>query len=328
MARAAALSFVLVATVLAARVEPAAACSCAGIDPRAALARADAAFVGVLVDKRLKSPPLRSTADAAVYTFRVETAIKGRLPARIEVESAESGASCGLEAEPGVPIGLFLDRRGGVWRSSLCLQISPAELRRAARPLPAPAGSGRPAVVVGGSFAPARTIALDRNGRTLAYGLGRGESVALSVCPGGRQLAELVRDEQRLLVAVRALPRLRRVGETAVPRSLVPRTAYPTAISCRDANASELLIFAAGEARSVVVRLRHGRFEAVHRGGRALGAAVGSRYAYLNTPRSLERLDLRTRRAAIARVPRVDGFALSPDGRRLAGITDAARPGS
>jgi hypothetical protein len=96
MVRAVWVSFALVLAVLAFRVEPAAACSCAVGDPRTMLAEADAAFVGTFVAKH---GPLRiqSSADDAVYVFRIEQVVKGSLGATVDVVSATDGASCGLE---------------------------------------------------------------------------------------------------------------------------------------------------------------------------------------------------------------------------------------
>ena len=62
------------------------------IEPRAIVADADAAFIGTLVDIRLKHPPVPptpgqvaggSTADPHIFTFRVEERIKGDLPERV-----------------------------------------------------------------------------------------------------------------------------------------------------------------------------------------------------------------------------------------------------
>src|SRR5687768_8217412 len=98
---------------LAYGVEPAAACSCALGDARTRLARADAAFVGTFVEKR-EPAQIQSSADDAVYVFRVERTVKGSLPTTLEVVSPVSGASCGLEVSPGDRIGLLLRRDGSV----------------------------------------------------------------------------------------------------------------------------------------------------------------------------------------------------------------------
>ena len=241
-ARALVVPALLAAAALAATVDDASACSCVQGDPRTLLRQADAAFVGRLVEKRESRRPLRSSADPATYVFRVDRVVKGRLGGTVEVLAATSGASCGIEAERGKPVGLFLDRANGEWRSSLCQQIEPARLRAAARPLPAPNGRGPAALVVGGRFGPARTLALDAQGRTLAYGRGEGESLILSVCPGGRRVAELVRREgsDAVAVAVRALPTLRTVWER---RLATPAYTHATALSCRTPGGRRVLAF-------------------------------------------------------------------------------------
>ena len=203
--RRAAACVAVAAAALAAGVQPARACSCAREDPRTVLARADAAFVGTLLERR-EGRPARSSADPVTLVFRVLESVKGRLGSTVEVVTAASGASCGVEARIGQTIGLFLERVGGVWQSNLCRQVSPSELRAAARPLPRPDGRGPVAFLVGGRFGPARTLALDAQGRTLAYGRGEGESLMVSVCPGGRRVAEVVRAGRGVAVAVRALP--------------------------------------------------------------------------------------------------------------------------
>ena len=53
----------------------------------------------------------------------------------------------------------------------------------AAEPLPTPTGSGPVALLVGGSYGTMRMVALDAQGRVLAYGPGEGEAYALAVCP-------------------------------------------------------------------------------------------------------------------------------------------------
>ena len=86
------LLFVLALGTLVLRVDAASACSCVLLDPRSALKAADAAFVGTLIEKR-EPPNAESSADDAVYVFRVERVVKGELPETLEVLSATSGAS-------------------------------------------------------------------------------------------------------------------------------------------------------------------------------------------------------------------------------------------
>ena len=73
--------------------------------------------------------------------------------------------------------------RTTAWTSGLCSQIDPDVLLQAAQPLPAPDGVGPVRFVVGGNLGENRLMALDRKGRTLAYGTGDGDARDVDVCP-------------------------------------------------------------------------------------------------------------------------------------------------
>lgn len=118
-----------VAALAGPAAEPALACSCVGVVPARDLPHVDAAFVGRPVSREVDEPIL-SSADEAVWTFEVERAVKGTLPARLEIATAVSGASCGLELRLDQRIGLLLDRRGDGYTSSLCRQVEPELLLR------------------------------------------------------------------------------------------------------------------------------------------------------------------------------------------------------
>jgi hypothetical protein len=181
--------------VLAFSVEPASACSCVQPDSWAILKQADGAFVGSLVERR------EAGQGRAVLTFSVERAVKGRIGETVEVTTADNGAACGIESPIGQRVGLFLDRQANRWFGHLCWQVSPEDLLAAAV-LPAPNGNGAPALFVGGRFGPARTLALDARGRTLAYGMGSGNALQHSPCPGGTRVAELVQRGSGHFVAI------------------------------------------------------------------------------------------------------------------------------
>jgi hypothetical protein len=104
---------------------PAWACSCAFVKPEAALAAADAAFVGTLETRRESNPgPVRTSLDPVTLGFRVEEVLKGDLGSRVEVVTAASGASCGIEARRGQRLALVLHRVRGRWQSGLCDQLA------------------------------------------------------------------------------------------------------------------------------------------------------------------------------------------------------------
>jgi hypothetical protein len=318
--KAAALVLVVVAAALAARVEPARACSCVFGDPRAALERADGAFVGTLLERRGPADP-RSSIEPVTLVFRVERAVKGKLGARVEVQTAASGASCGIELEVGQRTGLFVERQGSRWLGTLCGQLAPARLLEAARPLPAPTGRGPAVLVAGGSFAPARTIALDRLGRTVAYGRGGGETRLLAACAGGTRIAEVVAHGAGWSLAIRELRTMRVVRSRALP---APGRVPPAAVGCTGSDAFVFFGSSDFPARARLVRAGPGALVPVWR-GTATAASFAGGSAYLNrgpAGREVARLDLATGRlAAVGRVPEGTGpLAASPGGRLLAGV--------
>jgi hypothetical protein len=126
-----ALSVFVAAVALVAPAQ-ASACSCIQWGkPRAELARANGAFVGVFLSRRPLRPPGATTSslDPYVYTFRVERRLKGTFGKRVEVLSPRDGASCGLEVVRGQRVGLLLRRVKGRWESNLCSQRSAAFFR-------------------------------------------------------------------------------------------------------------------------------------------------------------------------------------------------------
>lgn len=146
----------LIAGVLAAcglvLVTPAAshACSCVSGTPRAHVEWADVVFTGALME--MEPPPRRavmSSTDPNTYTFSVTRALEGEVDSFAVVESAMSGASCGLE---GMKVGreyvVFATHHQGRLISGLCSgteEANPAlvervaEITDAAPPPPAPA---------------------------------------------------------------------------------------------------------------------------------------------------------------------------------------------
>lgn len=294
-------------------------CSCALVDPRVGLQEADGAFIGVLMRREVQGV-------GAVLTFRVEEVFKGELGSTVEVRTNASSAGCGLDLPEGERTGLFLQRRDGAWTTHLCWQVAPADLREAARPLPAPDGAGPPALLVAGSFGEMRLLALDRRGRTLAYGRGVGTVRALSVCPGGKRTVEVALPGLggAPMLVVRALPTLRVVRvQPAGALEQVRR------LRCLDRRGLRSVVFVAplgpapGWARIALVTPAR---TTVRWSGHAADAYLGQRAAHLTTGRDgtiLVRLDLVTGgRKRLGRVPHAM-YALhpSPDGRHLAGLS-------
>ena len=89
----------LAPVVVVAGQAPAMACSCVGLTDHQAFERADAVFIGDLIE--YEAPPSRnrviSSTDAAVWTFATAQVYKGDVIQQQEVVSEAFGASCGLE---------------------------------------------------------------------------------------------------------------------------------------------------------------------------------------------------------------------------------------
>ena len=231
----------LVAIGLLATALPAGACSCFQGDPRDQFEAADAAFIGEFVGMRPGPDPEWD----AIYTFDVEEEWKTDFGETVDVHAANNGAACGIEAQPGQMVGLFLTMEGSDWSSSLCSQTSPSTMRQAASPLPEPNGKGDARMIVGGSFGKARVMALDKAGRTLGYGYGGDHDVAyLDACPGGRRFVEIY--EMRTDQDVERRFVVRRVSDLEVVRDTdlgLDQTQYVSGVDCRDANADRSLLF-------------------------------------------------------------------------------------
>jgi hypothetical protein len=322
------------------------ACSCFAGDPRERLEAADGAFIGVLLSR---DPPavVGDSGQTTTYHFRVDERFKGDLGETVDVESASNGAACGFEVQPGQKMGFFIDREGGTWHGGLCGQIDPDDLRKAAKPLPPPDGTGDLAFLLGGGFGEARTLGLDASGKTLQYGYGAGDTLLASVCPGSRFAVEIaqgdggppfpsklaVRDLETFEVvretALRELPARTvtgRSGEPTEERSLSPR-----AVSCRSQAGDDAVVFAtnvdSGEERTIarIVRVRGSEESVVWEGtgsAAALPADRGSALVGTTTSKLIE-VDLASGAVRdLAKIPGVPGLdlALSPDHRRLAAL--------
>jgi hypothetical protein len=306
-----------VAVALALGLESAQACTCARLDVRETLSRADAAFIGILTGRRPAPPSPPFSSD--VFTFRVDDVVKGTLRGSVEVWSSSYSASCGLEIGVGERIGLFLSRDGNRWTSLLCWQVSPAALREAER-RPAPDGRGPVRFLVGGGFGDARLLALDARGRTLGYGSGGGATKLLSVCPRGGRAVELV-DALPERVAVRDVRTLSVIREVALPAGNVAADVY-----CRDAGARDVYVFAKRQAgaSSVIFHLRDGAIRESYLGS-AQSTVFRGNSVYLNEGvegREIVRFDLTSgARRSLATSPLgLKSLAISPRGARLAGL--------
>jgi hypothetical protein len=309
---------VLVLAGLAGSVGAAQACSCVPPDPWTYLQQSDGAFVGHLVDRR-------DTGNGRVaLTFSVERTLKGRIGETVEVRTSGSGASCGIEASVGQRVGLFLVREGGAWIGSLCRQVAPEDLLAAVAPLPAPNGRGPVAMYAGGSFGRARVLALDAQGRTLAYGFGPGSTQLLSPCPGGERLAEVILVYAGNQLVIRDAKTLRIVRRRPLD---LPAGRTTVGLQCENAWGSSVVLFGTGPGDAphgaALHRLAGRRLTTIWKGTAYL-SSLTPRIAYLNAGERaarLLRIDLRTGRGRpIARLPLAPQLVPDDTGRRLAGV--------
>jgi len=313
------------AILVLAQALPAQACSCFPEDPRDEYARADGAFIGTYVGRHALTEDTEF-GDYA-YTFEVDEEFKGDLPETIDVISASNGAACGLEVQEGQQIGLLLEMAEDGWRSNLCRQESPENLRRVAEPLPEPNGTPPAAFLVGGSFGEARVISLDSEGRILGYGYdGNYDVIHLSMCPGGQRSIELYRSQfAGLRYAVRDVDTLQVLRDGVFTTESYR---FSPIVFCRDAEAKKVFGFVTmyeGPAR--VLKLGKPN-KTIHKGKvRAVGFG-GDRVYLREGKRALIAIDLDSRKQVVA--ARGQGSAplsVSPDGMRVAWVIPRSQTG-
>ncbi len=115
------LAFALAVGMAGATTASALACTCAALTEEEAFAAADVVVLGVVVDS--DDPffgPIMSSADPVRYTIAVERVFKGNeVGSQVEVSTARSGASCGLEMSIGQRWRLYAYRDGGL-QANLC----------------------------------------------------------------------------------------------------------------------------------------------------------------------------------------------------------------
>jgi hypothetical protein len=167
---------------------------------------------------------------------------------------------------------------------------------------------------VGGRFGPARVIALDAKGRTLAYGVGSGNVRQHAACPGGRRVVELVERRSELVAAVRELPTLRLMREQRLPEH-----DYGVAsLRCIDAFGDKLALFSSNpDARGILEQITRQRVTRLW-SGPAFYASFSGKIAIVQafgrSGTKLVSVDLRTGRASVLGSVRATGlYELSPN---------------
>ena len=307
-----------IAALLIASSTSALACSCAGgTDDRDTFNHADAAVIGEVIE-------VIDEGNDRVHRIAVEDDFKVDLGETVEVHT-QVGSSCGLSADVGDRIGLFLYRdRNSQWTSNLCARRAPREIRKAASPLPRPTGHGPTRLLVGGSFGKARVIALDRRGRTLDYGYGGdSDSFQLEVCPGNRRFVEISQaypaDPE---FAIRRVASLRVRFATNAP---IRRQRIVGGLVCRDHRARSVMVLASrlDRPRAVLYEFTPSGFRRRYDGLPAEHATFDRTYAYLSgDQKKLWRLNLDTGTRTTLRRGR-HNFGppeLSPNGKWVASV--------
>ncbi|MGH9003883.1 MAG: hypothetical protein ACRDYV_12215, partial [Acidimicrobiia bacterium] len=282
---------ILVSTLVVVSSEPASACTCyPGYDTAEALEAVDGAFIGRLVSRREHSPEF-------VYRFEVDRVVKGTFGSLVDLQSSGGGGDCGIETPIGEPIGLLVYQRDGVLRSDLCSQVEPDRMARAAEPVPPPDGVLPVRLLVGTSYGPGRVLALDAQGRVVAFGAGAGLTTVISVCPGGKRMVEVSVPAEPPIVPVLTV---RQVETMAIEAEMALHGFGPEngvyreveTVACRDGAGSDLVLFVREESpdyQSRIVRLRgteqvvlwkdaatHGVFDASGRGALVAGGRTGT----------------------------------------------------
>jgi hypothetical protein len=293
-------------------VERASACSCARVDPRDWLAAGKPAVIGEVVSKRRVDD---GSLPRYEYRLAVARQMNAELGAEIALASGAEEAACGFEWDVGQRVGALLQRSGAKWSTNLCLLVDPAELEKALLPFPEPLGHGPADLLAAGDFGAARLMALDRDGRIVAYGLGKGVTRQLSVCSGSRRVLELVEGGRGARLAVRAMRSMRVLRSVRIPRD-------SQSLRCLDRAGRSALVstyeFRRGQAVTRVLRIRGRRVRATG-SLPAEDVALGRRAAYAVGRERVLALDLASRRIRdLGRVRCGREIALSPGGRTLA----------
>lgn len=186
------------------------ACSCMAPPPAIdQLGGARVAFVGTPIATSSVEPS-EERWESQVYRFNVQRAVKGDLPASVDVYTGSGGGDCGVTFELNRPIGLL--PYGTVvdgemhWSASLCGGIlSPEELLAAAEEeLPAPTSIQPIASLVGGRYGPAGIVALDADAQPVGFVLAD-DSLSpslLAACPGGETALALSGYDEPAVVTI------------------------------------------------------------------------------------------------------------------------------
>jgi hypothetical protein len=212
----------------------------------------EAVFVGTLVERReggLGGPGNLG----AIYTFEVETWVKGDLGQVIEVHSGVGDGDCGYAAHIGDRVGAFITRDGDHLTGSSCAQVDP-DVLLAAMKGPVTSATGIAYLLTAGGWASTRLSVLDEGGGQVAEVFPPGGSaepsgtLSLDVCPGGELMLQLTSTE----LVVWDLRTLETAGTHDISNL---KDGWVSDISCREADASSIWALVAGEFDSELVEV-------------------------------------------------------------------------
>lgn len=196
MGRIAGAALLVALAVVLLPATPAHACSCVSRSTGTVFRESPEVLVGAPVDVAEHEPDGAAFGQRRSYRIEVREALKGQVPAEIEVWTGAGGGDCGVVLELGEEVVLapFVDQDGRR-TISICGGVLPIEEARAVpRSAPVATGHGPPAFFVAGAFGPSWLAVLDAEGRPLGSagdGLDAGSfaSAAMVLCDEGRGLA-------------------------------------------------------------------------------------------------------------------------------------------
>lgn len=227
------------------------ACSCASpVSTANLLGSGKRAFVGIPVERRMPPDPPEGFL-RVVYEVEVVDAIKGTIPATVEVFTGEGGGDCGISLPLDVEVGLIPYTSNGVDSVGSCGGVvDPGELRdlRDAA-LPAPTGSGAVAAFVLARAGPAGVIAVDAQFRPLGYVAADNDYISVAACPGEKRAIALAIGDGEAFVDVIDVASLSRAERRVLDESMNPNGPpqwwYFSSISCANEEGDALLFTAA-----------------------------------------------------------------------------------
>jgi hypothetical protein len=324
-ARLAAVALVAMAAAVMTWADSAGACSCANRDERDRLEEGEIGVLGKVLEARTLERTVagQRLVSAYEYLLRVERGVGARFGSAAVVRVPADGCEP-APTEVGQRLAAFVRERRFGWLTHGCSLADPANFERALLPYPRARGHGRLALLAGGSFGTARTIALDARGRILGYGFGGGEVQNISVCPGSERTVEMVASRGRFSLAVRDLHSLELLWSTALPMRATDISPDRAVVHCADPGAAAVY---AG-VRDYIRKTRFDRtriFSATASGTGLIATlhgyavAFGNGVAFVGDSKRLASVDLSTgvaRRLTRVRFPQL--LAASPDGRWLA----------